>query len=95
MMFRKLTNMSYLIPSLTRTVGRTLKEISHEKIHSTDRFRVSADSEFIGYLKQLIYVVAFTGKEHTSLNPEEFYSKEVKFLNILRTRIGRGISSRR
>ena len=72
-MFSKLTNMGYLVPSPTRT----LKEIFQEKFHGTDKFLVSA--ELIGYLKWLIYVAAF--KDHTGLNHEELYSKEVAFLS--------------
>jgi hypothetical protein len=72
-MFSKLTNMGYLIPSPTRT----LKEIFQEKIPGTDKFLVSAD--LIAYLKWLIYVAAI--KDRTGLNHEEFYGKEVAFLN--------------
>ena len=73
LMFSKLTNMGYLIPGPTRT----LKEIFQEKIYGTDKYLVSA--ELIGYLKWLIYTAAF--KDRTDLNHEEFYIKEVKFLN--------------
>ena len=45
LIFTKMTNMGYLIPSPTRT----LKEIFKEKIHGTERFLVSA--ELIAYLK--------------------------------------------
>jgi len=73
LMLGKLTNMGYLIPSPTRT----LKEIFQEKIPGTDKFLVSA--ELIAYLKWLIYVAAF--KDRSGLNHEEFYGKEVLFLN--------------
>ena len=64
LMFSKLTNMGYLVPSPTRT----LKEIFQEKIHwhSTDKFLVSAELIGSGYLKWLIYVAAF--KDRTGLN---------------------------
>ena len=82
LMLSKLTNMGYLIPSPTRT----LKEIFQEKIPGTDKFLVSA--ELIAYLKWLIYVAAF--KERSGLNHEEFYAKEVAFLNHPNNKSWRG-----
>ena len=82
LMFSKLTNMGYLIPSPTRS----LKEIFQEKIYGTDKYLVS--EELIGYLKWLIYTAAF--KDSTDLNHEEFYSKEVLFLNLPQNKSWRG-----
>ena len=82
LMLSKLTNMGYLIPSPTRT----LKEIFQEKIYGTDKFLVSA--ELIAYLKWLIYVAAF--KDRSGLNHEEFYGKEVAFLNHPNNKTWRG-----
>ena len=82
LMFSKLTNMGYLIPGPTRT----LKEIFQEKIYGKDKYLVSA--ELIGYLKWLIYTAAF--KDSTDLNHEEFYIKEVKFLNHPQNKTWRG-----
>ena len=82
LMFSKLTNMGYLIPSPTRS----LKEIFQEKIYGTDKYLVSA--ELIGYLKWLIYTAAF--KDRSDLNHEEFYSKEVLFLNLPQNKSWRG-----
>ena len=73
LIFSKMTNMGYLIPSPTRT----LKEIFKEKIHGTERFLVSA--ELIAYLKWLIYVGLF--KDRTNVEHVIFYNKEVAFLN--------------
>ena len=74
LIFTKMTNMGYLIPSPTRT----LKEIFKEKIHGTERFLVSA--ELIAYLKWLIYVGLF--KDRTNVEHVIFYNKEVAFLNL-------------
>ena len=83
LMLSKLTNMGYLVPSPTRT----LKDIFQEKIPGTDKFLVSA--ELIAYLKWLIYVAAF--KERSGLNHEEFYAKEVAFLNHPNNKQCRGL----
>ncbi len=46
-------------------------------MYSTGKFPIRA--ELIGYFNGLIYVAAF--KDTTGLNHEEFYSKEVAYLN--------------
>jgi len=73
LIFTKMTNMGYLIPS----PSRTLKEIFKEKIHGTEKYLVS--SELIAYLKWLIYVAAF--KDRGNVDHLLFYNKELAYLN--------------
>jgi hypothetical protein len=67
LMFSKLTNMGYLIPSPTRT----LKEIFQEKIYGTDKFLVSAERFVLLMDIAILTQLEFQPKAQLVFQPDE------------------------